>query len=981
MRPAYPFSIVIVSLFLLLGLPLELKGATAAPLVYEEEVEAELVPEFPDEMFSIGDSATVDTEESQSDFYYFPPYDEAEMLIRSYVYNGEPEPSLSELEQDFPELLAKHGSWEMSKALRGVIIDTYKDYDFETALRLTDLALSMAEGCEEREIYQKEDFLYFKILLLRVSGDYQEAVKLGIQRLRELEAREKEGELSYNELSQRNEITKCLSEIYFDLGNFEEWARYQTLIAEAELAKEGYMAEEYRDYLRRALAFFKTADFSRDWRSALERFAGLMYDQKMLDEMLTRKNKIDSDPMYQTPPYNLFVVPQKVNLLMYISNVYYYRHDYSEAIPYGEEGLKICRDQENTSDVEYRKLLECLGRSKMELGRYQEAIPVLLELVEKKLEVFPESHPEVLGTKRLVAECMLRTGDERVVGYAGDISENVQSLVRDNFAYMSAPERTKYWDLNSSWFFDALPRIAAAFTTSETIGLVYDCLLLGKGLLLNSEIEIKNLIEESGDKELADKFNRQIALKKQISNLNVSTDEERIKKLSSESVELERELLRACKIYGDYTSNLSIGWKEVQSALGENEAAIEFLAVPDADGGQQKKYVALVLAKDFSAPQWIELFTSETLDSVPQDEYYTSPALYNLIWGPLEGSLEGKTTVYFSPDQDLHRIAMEYLPAFKDEKIIKGDSWENRKLVRLSSTRKLLKPENPVEGIREAVIYGDISYDVDPKSMTAYNAERENEVSFLKGETNDNVRKRLRELETRGGVRRLHGSGREIEEINALLQKADVRHHVYSGADASETSFKDLSGKGIDLLHIATHGFYLSPVEAYGYEYPFLQDGGTIEDEALTRSGLLFAGANHILKNQPVPETADDGVLTARELACLDFRGLDLAVLSACQTGLGDITGDGIFGLQRGFKKAGANTLLMSLWKVDDNATQLLMTEFYRNYMAGKTKYESLQIARDKLRNLAVTDHNGNETHPYQHPQWWAAFVLLDALD
>jgi CHAT domain-containing protein len=90
------------------------------------------------------------------------------------------------------------------------------------------------------------------------------------------------------------------------------------------------------------------------------------------------------------------------------------------------------------------------------------------------------------------------------------------------------------------------------------------------------------------------------------------------------------------------------------------------------------------------------------------------------------------------------------------------------------------------------------------------------------------------------------------------------------------------------------------------------------EDKALTRSGLLFAGANNALKGKPLPEGVDDGILTAQEISRLDLRRLDLVVLSACETGLGEITGDGVFGLQRGFKKAGAQSILMSRWKRSD---------------------------------------------------------------
>jgi len=117
----------------------------------------------------------------------------------------------------------------------------------------------------------------------------------------------------------------------------------------------------------------------------------------------------------------------------------------------------------------------------------------------------------------------------------------------------------------------------------------------------------------------------------------------------------------------------------------------------------------------------------------------------------------------------------------------------------------------------------------------------------------------------------------------------------------------------------------------------------------------------------------EDGILTAKELSRLDFRGLDLVVLSACQTGLGDITSEGVFGLQRGFKKAGAQTLLMSLWKVDDTATLLLMTEFYNKLINGNSKKQSLYKAQQYLR----TYQNG----VYDKPEYWAAFIMLDGIN
>ena len=141
--------------------------------------------------------------------------------------------------------------------------------------------------------------------------------------------------------------------------------------------------------------------------------------------------------------------------------------------------------------------------------------------------------------------------------------------------------------------------------------------------------------------------------------------------------------------------------------------------------------------------------------------------------------------------------------------------------------------------------------------------------------------------------------------------------------------------------------------------------------DPLERCGLLFAGANTALsgRSDRLPQGVDDGVLTAKELSVLDFRNTDIVVMSACETGLGDISGEGVFGLQRAFKMAGVQTIIMSLWKVDDNATQLLMTEFYRNWILSNGKL---------FKRAAFRKAQNTVRSRYSNPVDWAGFIILD---
>ena len=205
----------------------------------------------------------------------------------------------------------------------------------------------------------------------------------------------------------------------------------------------------------------------------------------------------------------------------------------------------------------------------------------------------------------------------------------------------------------------------------------------------------------------------------------------------------------------------------------------------------------------------------------------------------------------------------------------------------------------------------------------------------------------------------------------SLLRAANYDITAYSDTVATEESFKNLSGSGLKILHIGTHGFYFEESELNNYDLDFLVNKSqSDEDRALSCSGLLFAGANASFIStyrNSIPE-GGDGILTAKEISRLDFRGLDLVVLSACQSGLGEITGEGVFGLQRGFKKAGAQTIVMSLWNVNDKPTQMLMTEFFKNLTAGQSKREAFVNAQIELRKK------------YPHPGLWAAFVMVDGL-
>jgi CHAT domain-containing protein len=210
----------------------------------------------------------------------------------------------------------------------------------------------------------------------------------------------------------------------------------------------------------------------------------------------------------------------------------------------------------------------------------------------------------------------------------------------------------------------------------------------------------------------------------------------------------------------------------------------------------------------------------------------------------------------------------------------------------------------------------------------------------------------------------LPGTEKEVKNIEKFLKTKNWVVSSYLGDMAVKTSVKAI--KGPRVLHIATHGLFLDDVKNKSKDIFGFNEQKLI-DNPLLRSGLFFTGADNYLKKiNPGHIEEDNGLLTAYEAMNLDLDKTELVVLSACETGLGDIqNGEGVFGLRRAFQQAGAKTVVMSLWPVSDQATQELMTKFYSYWVSGKSKRESFSKAQIDIKSK------------YKEPYYWGAFVMV----
>lgn len=386
-------------------------------------------------------------------------------------------------------------------------------------------------------------------------------------------------------------------------------------------------------------------------------------------------------------------------------------------------------------------------------------------------------------------------------------------------------------------------------------------------------------------------------------------------------------------------------WESVQRDLRPGEAAIEFVSGYVISHGRyhsDKSYAAIVLRHD-GHPTIVPLSGEKEMLQILQnstDAATVQQQTYQALWAPIEAHLQGISRIYYAPSGPLSAIPLGALCDGRG-----GHLCDHYDLQLLSTTGAgVLSYLKRWKRPKTALLVGDIAYGGKPG--------------------NGNYRDALR-----GNVAPLDNSQAEITSIEQHLKRKHTKTQMLGGVAATESNIKRLDKKCPELLHIVTHGFYIRSDKQAEYRGAIKALGVKQfhESTAMERCGLLMAGANRAWTTGEVTAGQDDGILTGDEIAALDLSGCRLVVLSACETGLGDMTDyEGVMGLQRAFKLAGAQTIVMSLWKVRDDVTALLMTRFYDHLMSGRTPHEAMREAQREVRR----------DHP--DPRDWAAFVVLD---
>jgi CHAT domain-containing protein len=316
---------------------------------------------------------------------------------------------------------------------------------------------------------------------------------------------------------------------------------------------------------------------------------------------------------------------------------------------------------------------------------------------------------------------------------------------------------------------------------------------------------------------------------------------------------------------------------------------------------------------------------------------YTNPSLTDMVWTPVEQFLSGISDIYYTANGIFNSISFQALGLGGRSHLL--DKYQFHLLSNISNIINVHDDRSTPSGRLLLAMWGDVDYGG-------------------KQESEDNAESVYRDIERGETLRHLTYSKDEIDAIQAIVERNNGTAIVFTDTLATEASFRSRAGKKDNILHISTHGFF-SEDDAHKKDY-----------NPMYNSGLFFAGAdstwNRIDTVFVSSAMVDDGILRADEIQYLDFSGCDLAVLSACKTGLGQSKNtEGVYGLQRAFKLAGVDKILMSLWSVNDKSTAEFMQVFYRYFYGGLSAEESLYKAQ--------CDFYRANRSPYD----WGAFVLL----
>jgi CHAT domain-containing protein len=696
--------------------------------------------------------------------------------------------------------------------------------------------------------------------------------------------------------------------------------------------------------------------------------------------------------------------PDVATSLNNLAGLYSDMGNYSQAEPLFQRSLAISEKVLGKEHPDVATSLDNLASLYRAQGNYSQAEPLSQRALAIYEQVLGKEHPDVATNLNNLAVLYQAQGDiTRTMEFqtrAINIEERNLALI---FTTGSEAQKSAYIaTLSGTTHYAVSLQTQDAPNNPQATRLALTTILRRKGRVLDALSDSLQALRQNlkpEDQKLLDEL---AATRSQLATLifnkpnNIPRDQyqQQVATLKAQAEKLEATLSRRSAEFRTASQPVTI--EAVQQLIPTDAALVELVQYkpynPKAKRGERwgsPRYVAYILHSS-GEPQWVDLGEAapihqavtefrQALQSNTSDIKPVARTLDEKLMQPIRQRLGNTRNVLLSPDSQLNLIPFAALVDENNRYLV-----ENYSINYLSSGRDLLRLQNRSPNQSPPIILANPDYDKpgDPSVQIASNRGTSPPTPLLQGEgSKTNIPPLIRRARgdqeglsqnnrspfksTRLSYQPLPGTASEAQAISKMLPGVTL----LTGSQATENALKQLHRPSI--LHIATHGFFLedvplvaapdysntNPLQATRSAQPNL---GIPTENPLLRSGLALAGAN------PRQSGNEDGILTALEAAGLNLSGTQLVVLSACQTGLGDIqNGEGVYGLRRALAIAGSESQLMSLWAVNDYSTNTLMVNYYKRLMNNVGRSEALR--QTQLEMLA------NST--YQHPYYWAAFI------
>jgi CHAT domain-containing protein len=575
-----------------------------------------------------------------------------------------------------------------------------------------------------------------------------------------------------------------------------------------------------------------------------------------------------------------------------------------------------------------------------------------------------------------------------------------RQIIKDIYSFLSEKEKSQFNNLfseNQNFLYTFLSLNNQ--NSSENKMLFYDCLLSFKGMIFNSTDKIYQKVRNDKDSNSRTVYNKWLEAKKlgawcQQNNKLAQDIKINIDSVNNIINDYEKYFVTKYNDSTNFKNDSIITAKSIQKVLPENTASIELIRFNYAIDKKKTDsvfYAALILkhssGDSLKSPDLVLLENGNDLEEKYFAKYskmikdlgveykngeklwtdiYINNSLKDMyvnFWQKIQEKLVGVKTVYLSVDGVYNKINLNTLINPETNKYLA----EELDLRIVTSTRDLVNrnliASNIQSGNKTAELFGNPKFNLDSNEIKDISQKYAvNKQSFENSSSNNKLMRGLGDTLLRGiGYDELPGTKTEIEKISEILKSKGWSANIHTGKDATEEAVKSVNSPKI--LHIATHGQFDRDIETS-------EEQKKIYENPLFKSKLILAGGENtrlkFTNDISIDSGTEDGYLTAYEVMNMNLDNTELVVLSACETGLGEIrNGEGVYGLQRAFQVAGAKSLIMSLWKVPDAPTHELMLSFYSKWLGGMDKRKAFRQSQMEL------------AKNYPNFFYWGAFEII----